>query len=86
MTPLMYAAVYGHLEIAEALADAGAELDLQTSDGSTALHLAAANNKPTVVRLLVSRGTNQTIKDDFGRTAREDAVKFGNTESADLLR
>ena len=86
MTPLMYAAALGHLEIAEALVDAGAGVDLQDSEGgSTALHHAAAYNRPAVVRLLMSRAANRTITDYDGMTALERAVQSGNTECAGAL-
>ena len=91
MTPLMFAAYYGHLEIVEVLADGGAKLDLHNSDKQTALWYVACSIHPAdmtriaVVRLLVDRGADQTIKGG-GMTPREIAVKKGYTECAELLR
>ena len=45
----MWAAMKGRLEIAEALANAGADLDLHNGGGWTALHCAAGNDEPAVV-------------------------------------
>ena len=64
----------------------GADPDLQTSAIGTALHLAAEQNKPDVVRVLVGRRANQTIKRNNGETARENAIRLGNTECAALLQ
>ena len=95
--PLMMAAYYGHPEAVEVLADGGALLDLQDGAGRTALWYAAYSNHlamwwaayrkhPAVVRLLVGRGADQTIKCCDGETPREIAVRFGHAECAALLR
>ena len=85
ITPLMWAALMGHPEVVEVLADGGAQLDLQNRHGYTALWCAACRCNLAVVRLLVGRGADQTIKGD-GCTPREIAVKYGLTECAALLR
>ena len=85
-TPLMRAANMGHREVVEILVDGGAQLDIRGSGGQTALWKAACRgNCPAVVRLLVGRGADQTIKGE-GRTPREVAVGEGNAECAALLR
>lgn len=53
MTPLLCACYYGHQETAEALLEAGARVDAISSDGETALHLAATNDEPELIRLLM---------------------------------
>lgn len=40
-SPLISAAVFGKTDIAKVLLDAGADIDFQNNDGSTALHSAA---------------------------------------------
>ena len=84
-TPLMMAAYYGHPEAVEVLADGGAQLDLQDVAGRTALWYAAYSNHLAIVKLLVGRGADQTIK-GVGMTPREIAVKNGYTECAALFR
>ena len=81
----MEAALYGHPEVVEVLADGGAQLDLLDCRGRTALWFAACRNQPAVVRLLVGRGADQTIRGE-GETPREIAVSYGHTECAALLR
>ena len=85
-TPLMMAAYYGHPEAVEVLADGGALLDLQDGAGRTALWYAAYSNHLAIVKLLVGRGADQTIKCCDGETPREIAVRFGRAECAALLR
>ena len=85
-TPLMGAAYGGHPEVVEVLADGGAQLDLQDCDGGTALWWAACRNQLAVVRLLVGRGADQTIRGRDGRTPREVAVDRSHTECAALLQ
>jgi len=61
MTPLMWAAVLGHIEVAGRLLDKGAALNAETggksgSAADTALTFAAANGNTTMVDFLLSRG------------------------------
>jgi len=61
MTPLMWAAVLGQVEVAGRLLDKGAALNAETGGGSgraanTALTFAAANGNTTMVDFLLSRG------------------------------
>jgi len=52
----MAAAYGGHVEIAKMLISEGAELDLQSSGGLTALSAAIANNHDAVIQLLEKAG------------------------------
>lgn len=47
-TPLMSAAEYGHAKVVKLLIQAGADLRMITTEGRTALHLAAANSHAEV--------------------------------------
>ena len=51
-----------------------------TSDGSTALHLAASNGHLPVVQWLVSAGADTTLLDRFRRTAEQTALSVGENE------
>ncbi|MYA51387.1 MAG: acyltransferase family protein [Chloroflexi bacterium] len=55
-TPLGWAALHGHVHVAEWLLDNGAEVHTLNGDGSTAMHSAAFMGRVEVVRLLLERG------------------------------
>lgn len=55
-TPLMYAAMGGAVEAAVMLLELGADVNLQTEFGSTAVHCAISNDHLAMLKLLVERG------------------------------
>ena len=57
-TPLMSGAEYGHVEVVEALMEAGADLERTAVDGTTALSWAVIQGQPEVVRVLLGGGAN----------------------------
>merc|ERR1719333_1389435 len=46
-----------------------AEIDAQTSDGWTALHLAVVSSNPAMTELLLDNGADSSIKDNLGMSA-----------------
>ena len=76
----MFAARQGALEAAQALADAGADLNLQDPDGTPALTLAIVNGHHDVARLLLERGANPNVPDTAGMTPLYVAVELHTTE------
>ncbi len=68
-TPLMLAVIYGEKEIVEMLISAGADVNLQDSDGITALYLAVKkalyssvkNNYYEIIEILLKGGANVDI-------------------------
>lgn len=46
-------------------------INVQTSHGETALHLAAGEGHADVVKVLLDRGADTSIKDLYGKTAAE---------------
>ena len=55
-TPLGWAALHGHVDVAEWLLDNGAGVHTLNGDGSTAMHSAAFMGRAEIVRLLLERG------------------------------
>jgi ankyrin repeat protein len=51
-TPLMIATVFNHIDVVEALLNAGADIDLRDGNGKTALDLAPEYGRPEVAQLL----------------------------------
>ena len=91
VTPLMAAVIYGQLAVAVTLLEAGANLTIQSSDGSTALHFAAMNVRVDHVRLLLRWGADERTVNEKGKTPRTvlDELGYGvneeNRESARQL-
>ena len=67
-TPLMWAAhwsmyvTHQNVKIAEALLDAGAEIDAHSGDGVTALMLATGNSSLRLLRVLIARGADVNVR------------------------
>ena len=72
-TPLITAAALGRVEVAKALIEAKADLNLQNKDGSTALHTAAFLCYPEIVEALLKAGADKAIKTNTGATALDGA-------------
>lgn len=68
MTPLHMSARRGTTWIAEALLDAGADIEAKDKDGETPLRRAVNCRQERMVRLLLSRGANPRSPDKNGRT------------------
>lgn len=67
-TPLLYAARENAIDAANALIDAGADLDVQDPEGVTPLLEAVLNLHYDLARVLVERGANPKIADKAGMT------------------
>jgi ankyrin repeat protein len=64
----MLASLNGHTDVVKLLLDRGAKIDLQRSDGATALIVAAQNGHEEVIKILLERGADRGIKDNTGKT------------------
>ena len=70
-TPLITAASFGKIEIAQKLIDAGANLTTKNNDGATALHTAAFFGRVEIVQMLIDANIDKSVHNNFGATARE---------------
>jgi len=77
MTPLHMSARRGTTRIAEALLDAGADIEAKDKDGETPLRRAVNCGQERTVRLLLSRGANPQSTDKNGRTPLDAARSEG---------
>src|SRR5262249_3984053 len=68
MTPLHMAARRGTAEVAEALIDAGADIEAKDKNGETPLRRAVNCGQERLVRLLLNRGADPRSTDKMGRT------------------
>jgi len=80
MTPLMFAAREGHVEVARLLLDAGAEVNAADRNGITPLFMAIGSNRIPAARLLVERGADIHATDWYGRTPLFAAVEIRNVD------
>ena len=82
---LVFAASAGDLDEIKRLHAVGVNLNESDYDGRTALHLAAAENKPEVVEYLLKNGVNKDPVDRWGATPLKDAKRAKHTEVIALL-
>ncbi|MCS5710705.1 ankyrin repeat domain-containing protein [Candidatus Berkiella aquae] len=87
LTPLMYAAFYGNIEMTKALLAHTQEINAFVEvDGTTALIAAASAGKLEVVKLLLKAGADISLVNKQGKTAQEIAQDEGHDEIVTLLR
>ena len=65
----MTAATFGRMEVAKALIEANADLDLKSKEGSTALLIASFFAHPEIVEALLDAGADPNIRNNDGATA-----------------
>jgi ankyrin repeat protein len=70
-TALIKAAFSGHIEVCEALINAGSHLDVHNKKGLTALLTAAKHHRIPCVVALIKAGCDHSLKDRDGNTAMD---------------
>lgn len=87
MTPLMCAAMFGRLYVAEYLISEDADVNARSlGSENTALIYAASNNNSGIVRLLLKNNADKTVKNRDGMDALQVAEKHKFTEVVSLLK
>lgn len=87
LTALMFAAELGLNEVIEKLLDAKADINCRDSNNNrTALYWAIGTGHIGTVKLLLAKGSDKSIKDSFGLTPYQFALKFEKYEIAELLK
>jgi|SRR5215469_1937190 len=74
--PLLRAAELGETDSVAILLKAGASVDIESADGTTALMIAARSGVPASVKLLLSAGADAAKKNKHGETAT-DFARYG---------
>jgi ankyrin repeat protein len=83
-TPLMHAASFADAKMLQVLLDAGADVNVASPSGATALMRGAGD--PEKVKLLLAAGANASARSEMGRTPLLVAASYaGNLESVRLL-
>jgi ankyrin repeat protein len=80
MSPLLFAARDGQVEIARLLLDAKADIDQADANRITPLIEALSNHQLAVARLLLDRGANVKATDQWGRTPLFAATEIRNRD------
>jgi hyperpolarization activated cyclic nucleotide-gated potassium channel 4 len=82
------AAAHNDVAFVTRILDSGkVDVDESDYDDRTALHLAASNGHSDMVRLLVERyGASHTVKDRYGGTPLDDAIREGHLDIVKFLR
>ena len=83
ITPLWWAALFDHIEIAELLIAEVADVNAKSGLGSTPLHEATNKGHKEMAELLIANGADVNVKDWFKKTALHGAV--WDKEYAELL-
>ena len=73
-------------EIAKLLLNRGANPNIRAIDGSTTLHFAAANNRESLVKVLLAANASKRLKNQKGWEARDEAIKAKNVYISKLLK
>ena len=74
------------IDIAKSLIDRNADVNAKSSNGMTALMIAAAHNNPPMIGLLMEFGADPDAKNNQGQTASEVAQINGNLEAAQAIK
>jgi ankyrin repeat protein len=77
-TPLHYAAINGHIEIAGLLLQNGAEVNAKDKNGKTPLHWAAYRGHFDILHLLVENGADLEAQSNYGERALHVAAWMGD--------
>lgn len=87
LTPLIYAAIYDSLEVAELLLGAGADINGNVSGvgGMTPLMWAADKNSLKVAKLLIDKGADVNAKSKSGKTALIIAEELGAPRDSEII-
>ncbi|XP_048251562.1 protein HOS4-like isoform X2 [Haliotis rufescens] len=85
-TPVMRAAYMGHRDVVELLVSEGADVSLVDGDGSNTLHFACVGGHLETVKFVLSlHVVDIDARDNYGRTAADEARLGGHTRVLDLL-
>ena len=78
MTPLLYAARHGHVEVARLLLEKGANIDRAEANGIFPLLMAISNDQVPMAHFLLEQGARINDQDWYGRSPLWEAVNVRN--------
>jgi ankyrin repeat protein len=75
-----------HLELVNELIEAGADVNIKSKSGQTALTVAAGASEVKMTEALLKAGADPDITDSLGASARKYATLFRNSSIIDLFK
>ena len=84
-TPLHWACMRAHWDVAEYLIEQGADLNIQGGDGGTSLQWAVHHDNVDIVRLMVSKGAKLNVQNLWSMTELHTAIWRGNIHVVEYL-
>ena len=85
MTPLFFAANEGHVQVAEFLISAGADVNAKNMFDRTPLYRAAYWGKKEIAEILIAKGADVNTQQRDG-TPLDWANQYGHPETANIIR
>ncbi|MBS1198784.1 MAG: Ankyrin [Proteobacteria bacterium] len=82
---LHYASFAGHKEVMDYLIAQGANIDARSTNGSTPLMMAIYEGREDMARILIEKGADRKLKNDFGDGGLEWAMRFGHLKIARMV-
>lgn len=83
---LLYSASLGRMKIVESLLNFGIDVNIAGKEQRTALIVASKFDQPDMVKYLLGRGADKTLKDSKGKTALDIARESGNKKVVEALQ
>eukprot|EP00039_Didymoeca_costata_P014863 m.245744 g.245744 ORF g.245744 m.245744 type:complete len:854 (-) comp16109_c3_seq10:48-2609(-) len=85
-TPLITAAMMGHVRVVQLLLEEGADPEKTGMNGANALHIAASMGHTEVMEMLIEHGANVNAQHKFAKsTALHFAAEMGQVEAVNVL-
>jgi ankyrin len=85
ITPLIGAVEGNHVQVVRSLLDKGADVNVATSDGYSALHAAVSLGFAEMCKILISAGADLNARMRYGATPLFFAARYNNLELISLL-
>ena len=84
-TALLLAVAGGHTSVAKALIDASASINAVAANQDTPWLLAGASGRAEILKLMIPRGPDLSLRNRFGGNALIPACERGHVEAAEVL-
>ena len=78
--PIHGAIIAGHVKVVEFFINNGADTNIQTTYGDTALHFAVYHNRSVILNMLLEGGADPTIQNNIQKTPIDIAKERNYTE------